>query len=485
MGAVLVLGAMLLVPASLASPQEILRAEVAAGRCPALKVPTTILPGELPDQVPLCDAEALLIAALDEQAPQPEALLQTGELLYAHGYLTSARERFSVLVRKFPKHEAARTAVTHIVNIYLFLSDWAALEEFSIENLPATREPLPREHSHIKFGARFRVADELMKKGELEAAAAKYLALVAESPGHEYADGALNNAAVCLENLNRFDEALEVYERITLEYPRSSLASASMFRVAVNAENSFDFDRALATYARLANDFPNSKERADALFNRARLLEGLQRYGEAVTAYLKYADEYPQRDDAPRCVLRAARLRQQDDDDSGAVTLFRRFLRETENDPSSTDLRINAARQLGDGLVRSGRMAEAFAAYRTAADIYDGLSPKPRAAWVVDAAAGALFQLAMKESQRDLRNSARFLAALDRVIAYGDVNWTIAALCAQARFLERFPDGRQRAIATWSRLLDVAGSSPQPLDCILHARDSLERLRGNPKSSSP
>ena len=470
---------------ALASPQELLRAEIAAGRCPSLGLPTTIVPGEPPDPVPLCDAEALLIAALDEQGPQADALLQVGELLYAHGYLAGARERFLALAMKFPKHEAARKAIDHIVNIYLSESDWAAIEKFSIENLPATREPLPRQHERIRFGSRFRMADDLMKKGQFQAAADKYLDLVAEGPDHEFADRALNNAAVCLENLRRFDEALHVYERITREYPHSSLASASTFRVAVNAENSFDFERALAAYAKLASDYPQSRDRADALFNRARLLEGLQRHDEAATAYLKYADAYPEQDDAAKCVARAARLRQRAGDDTGAAALLRRFLRETINDPSSIDLRIDAARQLGDVLARTNKMPEALAAYRMAAETYDGLTPKPRAAWVVDSAAAARFQLAMSERRVDWRSSARFVTELDRVVAYGDVNWMIAALCAQADQLERFPEGKQQALDRWSRILELSEQLPHAVDCVQRARDSFERLRGKLKSPSP
>ena len=44
-----------------------------------------------------------------------------------------------------------------------------------------------------------------MAKGDYEEAAKKYIELVDEEPKHEFADKALNNAAVCYENTRRFD----------------------------------------------------------------------------------------------------------------------------------------------------------------------------------------------------------------------------------------------------------------------------------------
>ena len=138
------------------------------------------------------------------------------------------------------------------------------------------------------------------------AAAALFIELVQKDPQNEFADKALNNAAVCYENMRRFDSALRTYERIITEYPKSTLADQAVFRVASDAEQSYDFDKAVSRYLLLVDHYPNSKNRAGALYNAARLLEGLQRYPEAAAAYKRYAELFPDEPDAPQNLFRAA-----------------------------------------------------------------------------------------------------------------------------------------------------------------------------------
>ena len=99
---------------------------------------------------------------------------------------------------------------------------------------------------------------------KFDEAAGRYIALVDENPKFEFADSALNNAAVCFEKDKRYDSASKMYQRIFDSYPKSSLADTALFRVAVNAERFFDFNKAVLV-PRLVKEYPKSPNRADAL----------------------------------------------------------------------------------------------------------------------------------------------------------------------------------------------------------------------------
>src|SRR5262249_49709007 len=148
------------------------------------------------------------------------------------------------ILTAYPKSEVARFSANLIVETFLAVKDWKSVEEVSARLASSSQVIDPQSELHrslvkFKLAGRFKRADELMAQGDYDGAAAKYIALVDEEPKHEFADKALNNAAVANEKTRRFDSALKLYERIFREYPKSKLADSALFRVAVNAENSY------------------------------------------------------------------------------------------------------------------------------------------------------------------------------------------------------------------------------------------------------
>ena len=128
--------------------------------------------------------------------------------------------------RRYPKNEVAKFATNLIVESFLIDKDWASVEEVSArlaanKDVIDPKSELYKDLVKFKLAGRFKLADELMADGEYDEAAKKYIQLVDEEPKHEFADKALNNAAVCYENSRRFDSALKLYERIFREYPNS------------------------------------------------------------------------------------------------------------------------------------------------------------------------------------------------------------------------------------------------------------------------
>ena len=357
----------------------------------------------------------------------------------------------------------AQFSTNLIVESFLIDKDWRSVEEVS-ERLAANKDVIdPRSNlfkdlTKFKLAGRFKLADELFQMGRFEDAARKYIDLVNEEPKHEFADKALNNAAVCYENTRRFDSALKLYERIFREYPGSKLADSALFRVAVNAENSYDFDKAVESYQRLVKDYPASKDREAALYNAARLLEGQQRYAEAAAAFLRYADTFPQAEDAPKNLYRAALIYEKQQDWGRAIRELEDFVKRFSGKPAQAELAIDARRRIGDAHLKTGDVKEANRAFKAAADEFDRKGMKPDAEPIAaDAAAYGRFMLAEEELKQfdKLKIGGRGKAleksfttkkaavkklndAYNEVLKYKRIEWSLAAFYRKGYALERF-----------------------------------------------
>lgn len=449
-----------------------LRNEQQAGRHPRLAV---LRSSERPDDqqlqaTPLSEVEARLVAASDaftSRLPRsenaPKFAYRAAELYYAHDDFPEARRRFESLVQTWPGSEPVAGATNLIIETYLVEKDWARVEEVSGRLAESSSAVKPgsdqyKELLKIKLGGRFKLAEQYLEQGRYEDAAAKYLQLVEEAPRHEFADRALNNAAVCYEKTNRFDSALKLYERLYREHPTSSLADGALFRVAVNAQQSYDFDKALEGYQKLVRDYPAAKDREAALFNTAQLLEALQRYREAASAYQRYADTFPKAEDAPRVQLKSASLLEKEQDWRGAIRAYESFIRKFSSQPSQVELVVEARRRTGDAWDRLGNARAAQQAWAEAAGEFDRRRLNPESQpLAAEHAAYCRFQLAEAELQRfdklKIGGSGKALErsfkakqtaaasvgeAYAKVFPYKRLGWNLAALYRRGYISERF-----------------------------------------------
>jgi len=426
--------------------------------------------GQKVEVLPMADSEKKLVKAADAFVTRlpgderaPGLAYKAAELFYSHNDFPEARKRFEEIVKAYPKNEVAQFSTNLIVESFLVDKDWKAVEEVS-ERLAANKDVIDpksnlfKDLTKFKLAGRFKLADEMFQLGRYEEAAKKYIELVNEEPKHEFADKALNNAAVCYENTRRFDSALKLYERIFREYPASKLADSALFRVAVNAENSYDFDKAVESYQRLVKDYPASKDREAALYNAARLLEGQQRYGEAANAFQRYAELFPQAEDAPKNLYRAALIYEKQSDWRREIRELEEFVRKYSGKPAQAELSIDARKRIGDAYLKLGEEKEAARAFKAAADEFDRKGMKPEQEQLAaDAAAYSRFMLAEEELKqfdkvkiggRGKALEKSFTAkkaavkkvndSYNEVLKYKRIEWTLAAFYRKGYALERF-----------------------------------------------
>ncbi len=386
---------------------------------------------------------------------------KAGEVFYKYGDFDEARCRFEEVVSRWPTTEVAQFGANLIIESYLTMKDWAAVEQASarLQSSDVAKNPkLYTTLQKFKLGGRFNRAMQLMDAKGWEDAAKLFLALVAEEPKHEFADKALYNAASCFESARRFESALRLYERIAVEYPRAQLADEALFRVGYNAENTYDFDKAVNRYLALVENYPGSKHRKDALYNAARSLENLQHYDKAAAAFTRYASLYPDAEDAARTQFHAALVYGKMGDRRREVQALqdfvKRFAKAKEHElvvQSHLEIAL-AHKALGDEKSAKASYQAAVAAF-----VQRGLKPdqSPRAA---AAAAEARFRLAEYDFERydeitlpATTNTKKLKKALeaklgeakkvapqyDDVMKYKRPDWILAAFYRKAFLLER------------------------------------------------
>ena len=407
------------------------------------------------------DSDAVVAGQPDNEKAGPIAY-KAGEVFYKYNDFEEARCRFEEVVARWPSAEVAQFAANLIIESYLTMKDWTAVEQASARlqsnQVAAKNKTLQASLQKFKLGGRFKRAMTLMDEKQWEPAADLFLQLVAEDPKHEFADKALFNAASCYEGARRFESALKLYERIFAEYPKSELADEALFRVGFNAENTYEFEKAVQKYLQLVEKYPKSKHRKDALYNAARSLENLQRYDEAATAFVRYARSYPDAEDAARTLFHAALVYQKSDDPRREVAALQDFLKRYTRSKEH-ELVVQAHLELGlaQKKLKDDKAAKASWAAAVREFSARGLKPDahPRAA---AAAAEARFRLAeidfekydqitlpatsnekklKKAMDAKLAEAKKVAPEYDEVMRYKRPDWILAAFYRKAHLLER------------------------------------------------
>ena len=415
-----------------------------------------------PSYVDMVRSSDTFVNLYPKDALAPAIAYHAAESFYVFNQFDEARCRFKDIITRYPRDEVAQYAANLTIETYLATKDWANVTAATAELLKAgsvIQKGSELEKTLLKFqlAGIFKLAQQEMDAGHYDKGAALFIELVAKDPKNEFADKALNNAAVCYENVRRFDSALRIYERIIAEYPKSALADQAVFRVASDAEQSYDFDKAVSRYLLLVDHYPNSKNRAGALYNAARLLEGLQRYPEAAEAYKRYAELFPNEPDAPQNLFRAALVFEKEKDYPAEIRAFQEFDKKFDNQKAQAELTIQARLKMAQAYEAQGRQKERLAALKDTVSAFDRAHLGADKSLGADAAAEAQFDLleeqfaaydkekifgskkVLERSFKDKTSNAKKLRdAYAELVRFKRPEWILAAFYRKANVLEHF-----------------------------------------------
>jgi TolA-binding protein len=404
----------------------------------------------------------LFVKRLPKNEKAATVAYKAAELFYVYNDYEEARCRMEDVVARWPGSEVGQYAANLIIESYLTMKDWSAVEKASDRLLKlqvSKNKELAASLQKFKLGGRFNLAMSLMEKGSYDEAAKKFVELVAEDPKHEFADKALYNAASCYEQARRFETALKLYERIFANYPKSTFADDSLFRVAYNAENTYDFDKAVDKYLLLVDKYPTSKQRKAALFNAARSLENLQRYDDAAKQFQRYADVYKDSEDAAETLFHAAIIYEKTKEWGREIKALQDFITKFSRSPKQNELLVQSHLKIALAFKELGNERAARDEYTATVHEFERRLMKPdsniRAA---AAAAEAKFRLAeydfekydkitlpattnvkvlKKAIEAKLNELKRVGPEYNEVKKYKRPDWILAAFYRQAFMLER------------------------------------------------
>ena len=271
----------------------------------------------------------------EDAGRQARVIYKIGEVYFDYQHFDEARLWFKRLIETHPQTDVAGFAARNIMETYRRTNDWEQMAKWADSMAEAgLGRQFDEEIRTLKVGALFKSAEELFAKGKYEEAGAEYVRLLEENPGNQFADAALNNAAVAYEKTRRFESATRMYQRVVDEHPKSKFAESALFRVGVNAERFYDFDRAVAAMLKLVDKYPDSPNRADALYQAALLQERTQNYREAARQYERYVSLFPDRKDTAETFYRAARNYEKLKDQKNELRIYAEFERRYGRDPA-------------------------------------------------------------------------------------------------------------------------------------------------------
>ncbi|MEM1024076.1 MAG: tetratricopeptide repeat protein [Myxococcota bacterium] len=320
----------------------------------------------------LVSASDRYLTLIPEGERAPAIAYRAAEVYYRHDQFPEARRRFESIVETYPQSEVAKYASNLIIESYLAVEDWEAVEEVSNRLMAAAgsseettqRDEFVAQLQVFKVGAQFKQAEKFDAQGDFEKAASTYVRLVDENPSHEFADKALFNAAIAFEKVKRFDSASQVYRRIYDNYPKSDLAPRALFREGINAEKGFDFDSAVGAYGKLIARYPDSENLADAMYNLAVVLENTQDYGRAADAYADYAQAFARRDDSGEVFFRSALVYEKMEAYPQMIATLESFISRYRRDRKQQERIVQAYQKMGEAYAAQGNERQAQGAYR-------------------------------------------------------------------------------------------------------------------------
>lgn len=390
----------------------------------------------------------------------PKILYKASEIYYAYDHFEEARKRFESLLLAHPQHETAEYAANLIIESYLAEKNFAEVEKFTrlLLERPATpgRREFKGELVKFKSGAMFKIAEDLDARGEHEQAAVEYLKLIEENPDNQFADVALNNAAVALEKVKRFDSASKLYERLARQYPKSAMADNAIFRVGLNAERFFDFDRAIAAYLKLVEQYPKSEKRPDAIYNAAYSLENTQSYEKAAEQYGRYCKLYPSRPDAPDVCFRAGVVFEKMEKPKLVISTYQAFVQRYRSRSEHSDRLVEAHLKMAQAYQKLGKEKEADRSYLAAVAEFRRTGQQTKSAPYAaqaqfetveqkfDAFKRIKFVGTSKAQIAALKTKAAALKSVEDgykdILKFKQIDWTLAALFRIGQLYQSFAE---------------------------------------------
>ncbi len=317
---------------------------------------------------------------------------RSGEIFFKYKHFDKARERYLMIVERWPKSKRAVYAARRIVDTYNLEEDWLKVTEWAqkLASLELSDEESLRKFrssmKELRGKAAAQYAKELQARGEYEKAAEEYLKIVNEAPDGPDAPVALFNAAANYSAAKRPALAMTLFERQVKDYPDSPFAAEALYKVASNAFDSYNLDKASESYRLFYTKYrqqvenqpgrdpkENKKDICLAIFNHALLKEFNHEYKQAAQLYTKYSEECEGiEDDVAVQLLKAAKLYEKIQAWRTMMKTLERFIERFQNKREMQVFVVEGYMKIGDAWFGLNNDYRGYRNYQKAVDFFDG-----------------------------------------------------------------------------------------------------------------
>jgi TolA-binding protein len=289
----------------------------------------------------------------------PDLLLKAAQLASREGDHASARQITQKLLETRPQGPNLYSAQKLIATDYFEQKEYAqAAQQLKtlLSNSGGLKIP-PKEQEELRTllaSSLYKQAELQKQKGMLLEAARGFLNIHAVTPHTEVAGNGLLDGSILLAHLGQDEEAVKGLQQFLGNYPRSPYLDQAREQLALLYEKQEKYQEAIQLYERLAASTPggqDSQQAAEWSLVIARLSEKTRGWPKAYRTLLAAADGLPLNDErALEALHRAAKVKQQMGDLKEVQALWDRVLDRYSKQANPTPRMAYIAAQAGFGL---------------------------------------------------------------------------------------------------------------------------------------
>jgi TolA-binding protein len=306
---------------------------------------------------------AKLLASAPDSRYAPAAQFRSAEAAYLSGDVIAARRELAAFVDRFGDDELCAYALMHLGNL-----------ELTNANPQAARQWFSKSLERFKGGpvadeCRLGLAEAAYALGDVQEAAGSFAALTAGGKSKELVARGHSGLGWCRYKDADWAGAAEAFGRLLDECPQSALAVEATLMRASSLEHLDKFEEALVLYEDACKLDPKNGHQAEGLWGAARMQDQLKRPAQAVELYARLVREHADFAELDTALYRWAWLARELGHNDEASEQWRRLRTQCPKSPLVAD----ATLRLAEAALAEGKHEEADTLL---ADITDAAAPE-------------------------------------------------------------------------------------------------------------
>ncbi len=361
------------------------------------------------EAVELTAWEQKLLTALDQFSemfptdPKTRKIIyKSAYLLYNKNHFKEASDRFRVVIGMDPRSKEAEQAAHQILDSFTLVEDWKNLREVSKafrdqEGLGSSK--FKGEVANIYMRASFKLVQvNYEDKEDWKGAADGFWAFYQEFPDSNVADKALNNASVYFHKTDQRERTIEVRRELIAKFPKSEFYNGQVALLGFDMENIARFEEAADWYEKLFKLDKKHDSAPAAIYSAAKFREALGDWEASISNYKQYMATFPDREGASQVVLDIARIYESKAKWSEAAQVYYAFFTQRDTSALAADELMFARLHHGLALLEQNKRRQAIDHFEKSLEWFQSEREKETVFDVgVDFAAQMMFFLAEDE----------------------------------------------------------------------------------------